>query len=345
MFVVFLALGAAVFNATSSVLQRAAARGAPAEDALRLKLVAYLLHRPAWLGGFVAMIFAFVCQAAALTKGTLSIVQPILVMELLFVLAILTVLFHVPVGRLEWAGAVATVVGLGGFLAVARPTVGRVAPSPLGLALAGTGIAGVIGGAVVLSRRGSGPRQAALFGVAAGATFGFTAAVIKLFTDEIARVGLGGALLTWPPYALAVTGAAAVFLAQNAFQAGPLTASQPALTLTDPMVSVLIGVALFGDRLAHSGPDIALEVLAFALMAVGVVLVSLSPHISGGVGPGTASGALVTGTALRARRPPRHTRRRRGSQAVPSTGRAGRVKPAPSTVPAPPQCRGGCGGP
>lgn len=294
MFVVVLALGAAMFNAASSVLQRSAARGAPAENALRLKLATYLLHRPAWLGGFVAMILAFVCQAAALTKGTLSIVQPILVMELLFVLAIIALRFKVRVGRLEWGGALATVVGLGGFLAIARPTVGSLSPRPLALVLAGAGIAAIIGTTIVASRGGSPARKAALFGIAAGATFGFTAAIIKLFTDAIVRDGFGGALLTWPPYALIVTGLAAVFLAENAFQAGPLTASQPALTLTDPIISVAIGVGLFGDRLAHGGLNVTLEVASFAIMAFGVVLLSLSPHVTGEVGSAADSSALAT---------------------------------------------------
>jgi drug/metabolite transporter (DMT)-like permease len=278
--VVLLALAAAVFNALSSVLQRFAARDAPDEDSLRLKLVGYLLHRPAWLGGLGAMILAFLCQATALAQGTLSIVQPILVMELLFVLAILVLWFHAPVGALEWAGAVATVVGLGGFLAVARPSGGHTTPSLVALGATVAAIAVVVGIAIALSRGSSPARRAALFGVAAGATFGLTAGIIKVFTDSIAQKGLGAALVAWPPYALILTGVGAVFLAQNAFQAGPLTASQPALTITDPIVSVAIGVALFGDHLARSGIDIMLETATFALMAFGIVLLSFSPHIS-----------------------------------------------------------------
>lgn len=283
MIVIVLALGAAIFNAASSVLQRFAAREAPDEDSLRLKLVTYLLHRPAWLAGLMSMIFAFVCQAAALTKGTLSEVQPILVMELLFVLAILAVGFRARIGRLEWAGAVATVVGLGGFLAVAHPSGGHARPSLEEMGATALGVVVVVVVVIVASRRGNDASRAALFGIAAGATFGLTAAVIKVFTDSIANNGLLPALANWPPYALIVTGVAAVFFAQNAFQAGPLTASQPALTITDPVVSVSIGVALFGDRLAHSSTDITLEVVTFLLMAAGIVALSLSPHVTGEV--------------------------------------------------------------
>ena len=40
-----------------------------------------------------------------------------------------------------------------------------------------------------------------------------------------------------------------VFLTQNAFHAGPIGASQAALVLVDPLVSIAIGIALFGDNL------------------------------------------------------------------------------------------------
>ncbi|MGH8995279.1 MAG: DMT family transporter [Acidimicrobiales bacterium] len=280
MLVVVLAVGAALCNALSSVLQRSAARSAPDEDSLRLRLVAYLLRRPAWFGGIVAMIGSFVLQAAALSKGTLSAVQPLLVTELLFVLGILALWFHARIGRLEWLGAVAIVVGLGGFLGVAAPTGGNLTPSPLALAGAGLGVVAIIAGALTLARRGSGTYRAAVFGVAAGAAFALTAAMTKIFTTSIVAHGLWKALAGWPPYALMVTGVAAVFLAQNAFQAGPLTSSQPALTIVDPLVSVAIGMGIFGDHLRAAGWDIFLELITFAIMALGVVLLSLSPNFT-----------------------------------------------------------------
>ena len=48
----------------------------------------------------------------------------------------------------------------------------------------------------------------------------------------------------WPFF-----GALAVFLAQNAFHAGPIVASQSTLVLVDPLASILIGIGLFGDNL------------------------------------------------------------------------------------------------
>lgn len=278
MVVIALAVGAALCNALASVLQRAAARSAPDEDSLRLQLVTYLLRRPAWFAGIVAMMGSFILQATALTKGSLSVVQPLLVTELLFVLAILAVWFRSPVRPSEWLGAVAIVLGLGGFLAVSAPVPGYATPGPIALGGAGLGTAAVIGGAISLSRRGTSIGRAALFGAAAGTAFGLTAAITKMFTTSIANDGFAAAFSSWPPYALAATGIGAVFLAQNAFQAGPLTASQPALTIADPLVSVALGVGMFHDHLRAAGWDVFLELFTFAVMALGIVLISRSPN-------------------------------------------------------------------
>ncbi len=283
--VIALAVGAALCNAVSSVLQRLAARNAPDENSFHLRLLTYLLRRPLWVAGILAMMGAFVLQAAALTRGSLSVVQPLLVSELLFVLGILALCLHVRVTRRDWLGAAMVVVGLGGFLAVASPVPGGQTPGLL--PLIGTGIAtlAVVVAAIGLSQHGSGARRAALLGAAAGTTFGLTAALTKIFTVSIVSSGFAGAFASWAPYALAATGLSAVFLAQNAYQAGPLAASQPAFTIVDPLVSVSIGVALFGDRLRTTGWDVLLELLTFGLMAVGVVVLSRSPRLHGDVSP------------------------------------------------------------
>lgn len=285
MIVIVLAVGAAWCNALASVLQRSAARSAPDEDSLRLRLVAYLVRRPAWFGGIVFMVLSFALQASALSRGQLSTVQPVMVSELLFVLLVIAGWFHHPVGRREWLGAVAIVAGLGGFLAVATPSGGSIQPSWLALGLAGAGTLGVIFAAVSLSRRALSTGRAALLGVAAGTTFALTAALTKVFTSAVSAHGLWGAFAGWSPFALAVTGIGAVFLAENAFQAGPLTASQPALTIADPLVSVALGVGMFGDHLQTAAWAVVLELATFALMATGIVLIGRSRQLSGPVQP------------------------------------------------------------
>ena len=68
----------------------------------------------------------------------------------------------------------------------------------------------------------------------------------------------------WQTYGVAVFGLLGLFLTQNAFHAGPLAASQSTLVLVDPLVSICLGIALYGDTLRTSGPYGPLEALSLA---------------------------------------------------------------------------------
>ena len=58
----------------------------------------------------------------------------------------------------------------------------------------------------------------------------------------------------WQTYGLIVFGLGGLFLTQNAFHAGPLAASQSTLVLVDPLASIVLGIALYGDSLRTLGP-------------------------------------------------------------------------------------------
>jgi hypothetical protein len=85
----------------------------------------------------------------------------------------------------------------------------------------------------------------------------------------------------WETYGLAVCGLVSVFLAQNAFHAGPIAASQTALVLVDPLASIAIGIGLFGDNLRTAGVYGPLEALSLLVMFGGAIFVAHSPLISG----------------------------------------------------------------
>ena len=88
-----LALLAALSNALTSVLQRMGVEDAPEESTMRLSLLTHAMRRGVWLLGFLFMVCAFLFQAFALHVGRLSVVQPILTAELLFLVFILGTYF------------------------------------------------------------------------------------------------------------------------------------------------------------------------------------------------------------------------------------------------------------
>jgi hypothetical protein len=86
----------------------------------------------------------------------------------------------------------------------------------------------------------------------------------------------------WPVYALAVFSIAGLILNQSAFNAGELAASLPALAVTNPVLSSILGVALFEESLAaHGFLQYLVTAMAVVVMMVGVVRLARSPFVTG----------------------------------------------------------------
>lgn len=274
-----LALAASLVNALTSVLQRLGVQNAPADATLRLSLLTHALRRGVWLLGFVLMIVSFVLQAIALHIGRLSQVQPILTTELVFLAAILAIWFRFPIGSREWIGAIAVAGGLSGFLYFAQPQNGMSLPPGWRWVVVGGVCVGIIILTVFLALRGPRWWRAAMFGTAASVSFAFTAACTKVVSG-FAAADWTQLYKHWQVYALAVFGALAVFLTQNAIHAGPLVASQSTVVLIDPLASICIGIGLFGDDLHTGGGAGPLEALSLLVAFGGGVWLARSPLIS-----------------------------------------------------------------
>src|SRR5579864_1547790 len=246
---IILALGAGLANALATVLQRLGVEATPGGTTSSGRLIANVLKRPIWFAGLVVMMASFLLQALALSLGNLSTVQPVMVTELVFLLAILGIWFKRSLGWREWAGAGGTAVGLGIFLAASTPTGGGLKPDigDWGLVL-GCSAAGLVG-ALLAARRGPRSWRAAWFGVAGGIAFALTAAFIKVSSDYAQSQGLARIFVHWQPYAIAAAGLVGLVVTQHALQAGPIAASQSALLIVNPLASILMGVLLFGDHL------------------------------------------------------------------------------------------------
>gem|GEM_PF-7002065 len=151
----FLLAAFAVFtNAVTSVLQRIGVESAPELSALHLSLISQAIKRGIWLVGFALMLVQFGLPATALRFGQLSVVQPVLTTELLFLLLILAVWFRYRLGGREWLGALLVVGGLGGFFLAAHPHGGQVLGSTAQWVVASAILISVMAGFVVAAIRG-----------------------------------------------------------------------------------------------------------------------------------------------------------------------------------------------
>ena len=278
--VYMLALVAALSNALTSVLQRMGVEDAPKGSTSGWSLVAHVLRRGIWLLGMLMMIVSFLTQALALHIGRLSQVQPLLTTELLFLVLILSAWFEFRVGAREWLGALVAASGLSGFLFFAAPTGGNRVPGSTAWVLVAVSCGAAMALTILAAR--SGPRwwRAAMFGTSSAIGFGLTAALTKVVTNYVSSDWVS-IFRHWQTFALAAAGLASVYLAQNAYLAGPIAASQAALVLVDPLASILIGVSLFGDNLRTAWPWGPLEALSLVVLFAGAMFLVRSPLVTG----------------------------------------------------------------
>jgi drug/metabolite transporter (DMT)-like permease len=111
-----LAVLAAVANATAELLQRKANQREPESRQMSARLILDLLKRPIWLAGIVAVTLGFILQAAALSRGALAIVEPILVVELPLTLIGASHFLGSKLRRREWISIGIMTVGIIGLI-------------------------------------------------------------------------------------------------------------------------------------------------------------------------------------------------------------------------------------
>ncbi|MFF3849037.1 DMT family transporter [Streptomyces sp. NPDC002328] len=276
--VLFAVLGAAS-NAMGTAFQRKAAATVPQGGGLRLLLA--LARRPAWAIGIAGVVGAAVFQALALVNGPIALVQPLFILELPFALLIAIPLLGLRLSAAGWWAVGAVVGGLAVLLFSAAPEeVKEQAPMSHWIPVL-TVCLSAMAAAVLLARPGRSPLfRAAALASAAAVGNALTAALMKSATETLADDGLAAFLTTWQTYAFALAGVCALLLLENALQAGPLTASQPALTIGDATVSLVLGVTLF-DELVRTGWWLLPEVLGALLLLWGVFrLTRVVPNLS-----------------------------------------------------------------
>jgi drug/metabolite transporter (DMT)-like permease len=272
--IVFAVLSA-LSNACSAVLQRLAVvdRTAQARSAWRTAID--LVRQPIWLLGVLFLVGTFAFQALALYFGPLSVVQPILVLELIFTLGLRVFLLHDDIARRTWSAAAIICAGLAAFLLVAAPSEGSHVPDARQWIVAVSSRGAASGRAVPAEQEQDQHDRAALFGAATAVVWSVDAAFVKQTVDVLAHGGVLGVLTHWPLYAMAATGVLGTILLQGAYVVGPLAASQATLLIIDPLVSIVLGIELFGEQL-HTGPVYVLgAVVALAVLGAGVVMLSI----------------------------------------------------------------------
>ncbi len=271
-------LGAAALFAAGTALQYREVTAAGGRTALDVRAVAAFarnsLTSRRWIIGTVLLGAGLGLHALALHEGPLTLVQPLLIVGVLFALPASRRVGGPPLRAADLRWALLLVAALVLFLVTATPARQGTYGIDGGPAAAtfGLGAAGIVA-CIVLARRRPQDQTALLLGVAAGIALAGSAALIKLTTDVLTR-GLIPLLTSWDLYALIAVGGSALLLSQLAYRAGPMIASLPAINTANPLMSVAIGTAVFDERFRTGAAATAIEVAALAVVLVATAALS-----------------------------------------------------------------------
>ena len=261
----------------SSVAEQRGTKRVKQRRALSPRILLDLVRQPLWDTAIAATLVGFALQVVALKFGPLALVEPILVCDLIFAVLINSYL------RGRWdpvlvAGVAACAAGVAGFLIIARPTGGKSTVSFDVVMPLAVGLAAAVTGCLIVARRSRNLRPLAL-ALACGINYGVAAFLIKIATSQ--GGGLVHLLTNWPIYALAVVGPVGFVLNQDAFQQETLLAPVLSIiTACDPLVSIALANLWLDEKLNGTPAGIAGEVIALALMIVGIVVMAhQSPQV------------------------------------------------------------------
>jgi drug/metabolite transporter (DMT)-like permease len=278
---VVLALGAGLCYAIAAVVQQRVAAQQPSELSLSLRLIVQLARRPLWLAGIGVDILAYLMEAAALGHGSVVVVGPLLASGLLFALPFASFRTGRRVTHREMIPAVMVTAGLALYVVVGAPGGNASHASRLEWLVAAAGVALGAGIAVFLGRRAEEPgRRAIYYGLATGIVYSLTAVLTKATVDRIGT-DVYPILGHWQLYALLVASVIGLVLNQSAFQAGHVAASLPVISVTNPVLSSVMGILLFGEHLDARGL-LASVVAGGAIVAmlVGTCWLARSPLVT-----------------------------------------------------------------
>jgi drug/metabolite transporter (DMT)-like permease len=275
-----LTLLAALLIGTGFVLQQQTAQLEPDSRFLSLRLILDLLHQRRWLTGIGCMVGGQILAAWSIGHLSLAFVEPLLTTNLVFALVLAVPIAKATLRFWEIFGAVVLCTGVA-LLSAARSA------KPIGLSFgsvshwpAAAVIAVIAFIAVQAGLRHPGRPRALLTGIGAGLVFGIQDALTRQTLEILSSNGISALFTSWAPYALVGAGATGIWLMQSAFNAGPLTLSLPAISAGEPLIGILLGVLIFGDRVQVSPGELALQAGGIAALIVGVILVGRAPALS-----------------------------------------------------------------
>jgi drug/metabolite transporter (DMT)-like permease len=237
-----------------------------------------LVHRPMWWWGIASMSVGQTLIGFALQKGAITLVAPLAATNLLWAFLIRAVLIRHRPPRRDLLAAAGFAIAVTVFVIIGGPKVSR-SNQPAGLLISTAvtaGVAALATGLVILGIRRSAMVASVTAAIAAGVLYGLQDVATRGAIILSNRHGFASVVPTLWPYLLLAAATAAVLLTQRAFCAARLDHALPPMAATQPVLGVILGVLLLGDRLALDPGALAVEATCLALLIASTGLLARS---------------------------------------------------------------------
>lgn len=277
-----LGVAASVVYGTSIVVQhRTAQEHADVGGETSAASLWRLARNPLWLIAVVSDFAGFLLQAAALSAGSVVVIQPLVVLMLPVALGVSFLMGgHRPRAG-DYLGCLGIIGGLAVFLALVGNPGDTHVPRPhiLGMAVILVLVIGVLLCFAVIGRNRV--IRGAFYGGVAGAYFGTLAVLVDAASGQAGRHGVHSLVTTpkglVPLAGMVLLGIAGIILTQMSFQLGALGATLPANLAADPLVGVFLGAVLLREHIPLSPFHVIVYVLCLVAVVAGAVRLA-DPH-------------------------------------------------------------------
>ena len=247
-----------------------------AERGLRVSGVGSLFRMlavPVWLLGSLTLLVGYAAQAIALGEGRLVVVQPLLVMTVVFALPLGYWITQQFVTVRQVAGAIVIIAGLVMFTLVGDPDSGVSSAPAIEYLAAIVAVGAPSALLVIYGGRLSPAGKAAAFGVSAGLLFGLSASFAKTTIDQLSG-GLLDVLGHPELYALLGIGLTAFAIQQLSLSTGQFAPAMAAVAVANPAISVILGVVLFEEKLTRPAWHVLVAALALLAAFYGAYMIT-----------------------------------------------------------------------
>ncbi|HCT78380.1 MAG TPA: hypothetical protein DGT23_17740 [Micromonosporaceae bacterium] len=244
-----------------------------------LGMLSKMLGDRIWWCGLALNVLGFVLHATALHLGSITVVQALLCVQLMFALPFATARFGaLPLAR-DWIGTAAVSLGII-MLVMTRGSVPQTLERHHLIPVVVASAMVLMAVLVVAAKAGRKSIRTAVIGTASGVGFSLTAVLTVVVAGQLLHNGWFAVLSHWHVYGLALSGLIAAILVQDAFASGSFPAALTAMIVADPLASWLWGAILFDQTPPTTPAALAGLVFSGLLIGVGVSMLAHSPTIA-----------------------------------------------------------------